>query len=237
MHERRAGDRDSFNDEFHGASDSLIAKDRPELVGGRGRGAVFAMVATLMLPVVIGGGLAIWYWSVPIGNWLAGTEPQTQPAAEGEAEPELVEPAPSTTPEVPPEPAVEKVFGIRGVPDGSEPGLEPAPDQPDQPASDIEAISTTVRGNVGSTAVSAELDKLDAALMACKAKAGGSEPVELELSFGITRDGHLQAIAFNGGSEALRACVREAMPTSGWPQPLDGGGGEATVSRTWKLGA
>lgn len=196
------------------------------------------MFATLMLPVVIGGGLALWYWSVPIGHWLAGTDPQAQPTAESEAEPELVEPAPSTTPAVAPEPAVEKVFGIRGAPDGSEPGgLEPAPVQPDQPGSSIEAVSTTVRGNVGSTAVNAELDKLDAALLACKAKAGGSEPVELALSFGITRDGHLQAITLGGGSEALHACVREAMPTSGWPQPLDGGGGEATVSRTWKLGA
>jgi hypothetical protein len=242
VHERRPGDRDSFNDEFRGASDSLIASDRPELVGGRGRGAVIAMAVTLMLPVLIGGGLALWYWSVPIGHWLAGTEPQDESTAE--PEPEAAEPVAVTpTPDAPPQPAVEKVFGIRGTPDGSEPSPTTAPVQADPPlqpdasAGTIAAVSTTVRGNVGSTAVNAELDELDAALLACHAKAGASGSVELVLSFGITRDGNLQAISLGGGSEALHACVREALPTSGWPQPLDGGDGEASVSRTWKLGA
>jgi hypothetical protein len=245
VHERRPGERDSFNDEFRGASDSLIAKDRPELVGGRGRGAVIALVLTLSLPVLIGAPVAIWYWAEPIGHWLAGTEAQVE-ATEPAMEPEPVAPV-AVTP-TPEPPAVEKVFGIRGAPDGSDPGPTPEPVQPDAPvqdpplqpdapASQIEAVSTTVRGNVGSTAVSAELDKLDAALVACWTKTGASGSIELQLDFGITRDGNLRDISLSGGSEALHTCVREALPTSSWPQPLDGGGGEASVNRTWKLGA
>lgn len=253
LQERRPADRDSFNEEFRGASDSLIAKDRPELVGGRGRGAVVLMAVTLMLPVLIGGGLALWYWAVPIGHWLAGDAPRAEPAVE--AEPEADEVAPPT-PEPAPAPEVEKVFGIRGVPDGeADPTPEPAqPDAPVQPPdppvqpnppvqppvqpnpsnSKLEAVSTNVRGNVGSTAVNASLDQLDAALLDCWAKAGAGGSIELELSFGITRDGTLHAIALGGGSEALHACVRATLPMSGWPAPQ--AGGEASVSRTWKLG-
>jgi hypothetical protein len=241
VHERRGVDRDSFNDEFRGASDSLIAKERPPLVGGRGRGAVVALVVTLMLPLLLGGGIALWVWKVEIGNWLAGNGPQVEPAVAPEPSPEANEQAVTTpTPDPPPEPAVERVFGIRGAPDPSEPDPTPEPAQPDPPAqptpssNEVEAVSTTVRGNVASTAVNANLDKVDAALVDCWAKAGVSGPVELELSFGITHDGDLQAVSLRGGSEALQACVRLALPTSSWPQPRNAG--ETSVTRTWKLG-
>lgn len=190
------------------------------------------MAGTLLLPVLIFGGLAMWYWAVPIGRWLSGDAPPAEPTVA--SEPEMAQQAaPMPTPDPPPEPAVEKVFGIRGAPDGSEP--EPAQaDVPVQAAgSKIEAVSTNVRGNVGSTAVSASLDKLDTTLASCWAEAGASGSVELELSFGITPDGGLHAIALSGGSEALQACVRAAVPMSGWPGPQVG---EASVSRTWKLG-
>jgi hypothetical protein len=244
VHERRRNDRDSFNDEFRGASESLIAKDRPPLVGGRGRGAVIALAIALMLPLLIGGPIAIWYWAVPIGHWLAGTEPVAEP----KPEPEVTEPvAPTPTPEPPPQPTVDKVFGIRGAPEGGQPEPtpepvqpdlpaqpEPTPEQPDVPAGKLEAVSTSVRGSVDSTAVNANLDNLDTALLACWAKAGSNASVDLELSFGIAANGTLQAVAVKGGSEALQACVRDMVPARGWPQPRNGG--EASVTRAWKLG-
>jgi hypothetical protein len=256
VHERRPGDRDSFNDEFRGASDSLIEKDRPSMVGGRGRGAVVAMAVVLLLPLLIGGGIALWYWRVPIGSWLAGTEPAAEIEPEPAAKEQPVIAAP--TPDLPPaEPAVEKVFGIRGVPDENAPLPTPEPVQPEPPVqpdppaqpnpqpippvqptavgSKIEAVSTNVSGSVESTAVSIALDKLDQPLAACweQAKAAATEPIELELSITITRDGTMQTYSVGGGNEGLNACVRAAVPSTGWPRPR---AGVASVTRTWKLG-
>jgi hypothetical protein len=247
VHERRPGDRDSFNDEFRGASDSLIEKDRPSMVGGRGRGAVVAMAVVLLLPLLIGGGIALWVWRVPIGSWLAGSEPET------ETEPVAKDPVVAAPiPDLPPaEPAVEKVFGIRGAPDENaalpipepvqpEPPVQPdppaqpnSPVQPTPPGSKIEAVSTNVSGTVASTAVSLALDKLDPPLAACWANAGAPEPIELELSLTIARDGSMQTYSLGGGNEGLNACVLAALPSKGWPRPREG---VATVTRKWKLG-
>jgi hypothetical protein len=254
-HEHGDAKRDSFSNEFRGASQSLIETHRPPSINGRGRvGLVFAIV--LLFASLGGGAWALWYWSEPIGQWIAGLGRQTDPA-DSEPASEAEQPVAALTPDLPVEPAVEKVFGIRGVPDGSsndpvplptpEPPLpsETQPLQPDPPTQpdapvqpspsggSIQIMSTDVRGKVAASAVNARLAKLDEALAGCWTKAGATGPVELVLRFGIKWNGQAQAISLVGGSEALHGCVRAALPTSGWPQPRDGG--EAKVTRTWKL--
>src|SRR5690349_11103979 len=55
-------DRHSFNSEFIGASDSLIKKDRPALIGGRGWGGILLTIFIVFLPVFAIGGWAVWYF-------------------------------------------------------------------------------------------------------------------------------------------------------------------------------
>jgi hypothetical protein len=237
-------DRDSFSTEFRGASDSLIRKDRPEPIGGRGRIGVLLVVLIFLVPVLGFGAFALWYWSESLGNWIAGIGRQTEPATGAEVP---VEEAPQEVATEPlAEPPVEKVFGIKGAPDGTAPLPEPEPVQPElptqpdtpvqppqPPATKIETVSTNVRGKVGSSTINSRLAKVDAALPTCWANAGAAGPVELVLGFGIKWNGNLQGISLKGGSETLHACVRKALPTSGWPKPSDGG--DASVTRTWKL--
>lgn len=252
-HEHGEPKRDSFSNEFRGASASLIERDRPPSING-GRGRVALALAVVLLFALLGGsGWALWYWREPIGQWIAGLGQQTEPVAESEPEAPALPAA--AAPDLPAEPAVEKTFGIRGAPNGSEPLATPEPPQPAttpqdptaQPAQpdppvqpppsggSIQIVSTNVRGKVAGATVNARLAKLDDALAGCWTKAGGTGPIELVLSFGIKWNGRVQSISVRGGSEALHTCVRAALPTSGWPQPRDGG--EATVTRTWKLGA
>lgn len=242
-------ERDSFNTEFRGASDSLIRNDRPKPIGGRGRTGIFLIVLVFAAPLLGFAAFALWYWSEPIGSWIAGLGSPGEPAVETESEGEPEEVAAKL--DLPAEPPVEKVFGIKGAPDGSEPAPEPQqpdppqqpdqqpqpppdpPPQPDSPGAKIETISTNVRGKVSSSSIHSRLSKVDEALAKCWAGAGAAGPVELVLSFGIKWNGKLQGISLRGGSETLHGCVRQALPTSGWQQPSDGG--DASVTRTWKL--
>jgi hypothetical protein len=252
VHEHGKPKRDSFSDEFRGASASLIEKDRPPAIDRSGRVGIAVLLVLLIMAITFCG-FMLWYFAEPIGHWFAGLGRQSEAVAE--IEPEAPEPAVAVTPDLPAEPAVEKVFGIRGAPDGSgplptpepslpepplsEPPVQPPPPvppvQPSPSGSNIQIMTTDVRGKVSSSAIETRLAKLDEALAGCWAKAGGTGPVELVLSFGIKWNGSAQGISLRGGSEALHACVRAALPTSGWPQPRDGG--EAKVTRTWKLGA
>jgi hypothetical protein len=238
----RARAHDSFNDEFQGASDSLIRNDRPELVGGRGRTGILLVVLVFLVPILGFAGFALWYWSEPIGSWIAGIGRRADTQVEAPEE-VVEEDEVAVVPDLPP--ASDRVFGIKGSPDGSEPVPETQPAQPDTPAQPdpqpqpnpppkaIETVSTDVRGKVGRTSIESRLAKVDAALPACWASESAAGPVELVLTFTIRWNGRVQASTLKGGSENLRTCVRKALPTSGWPQPSDGG--EATVTRTWNI--
>lgn len=206
---RHRGPQDTFNSEFQGASDSLIRKDRPELIGGRGRLGILLVVSIFAAPVLGFCGFALWYWRVPIGNWLVGGEARVEPVVEAEEEPAAV---PPDLPSGPP-----PVFGIRGAPDDST----------------IEVVETTVRGAVSISSVDVGLTNLEQPLADCWAKAGAAGSVELVVSFGIEANGNIRDVSVVGGTDSLHGCVRSALPSSGWPPPRNGGA--ASVSRTWKL--
>jgi hypothetical protein len=263
-HVQPDSDRASFNDEFRGASDSLIDRDRPPHpidIGRRTRRVVF--VVMLLAAVFGGGGWALWYWSEPIGEWIAswnrGEAPAPAAAPSEQVEPAQPEPEPSEL-----EPP--RVFGVKGAPEGSEttlvePPIDPSVEPPIDPASPsepgeglpVESLDapppagkpasvvlgdTSVRGKVASGTVSSRLAAVDAALEACWASAVAKpetkRPATVKLRFGIKWNGRAYAIAVDGDAPAsVTKCVREAVPTSGWPQPRDGG--EAQVSRSWSL--
>lgn len=266
-HVQPNSDRSSFNDEFRGASDSLIERDRPPHpihVGRRGRRLLFVIV---VLAVLGSGGWAVWYWSEPIGEWIASWNRSEAPVSASDP----VEPEEPAQPEpVPSEPEPEPVFGVKGAPEGSEPAppIEPPIDNPtiDNPAIDppqpiepgeglpvepldtpptstskaasVAVAATNVRGKVASASVSSKLAVVDKALEGCwtsaAAKPETKRPASVKLRFGIKWNGRAFGIAVEGDApEAVRKCVREAVPSSGWPQPRDGG--EAQVSRDWSL--
>lgn len=238
---------DSFSNEFRGVSEPAFRDERPSGVyrrrGGGKLGWILAIIAVAL--VLFGGGAwAVWYWSEPIGAWLASlgeTEALAPPEASTEAEP-AVEPAP----EVPAEPPVEKVFGIKGAPEGAdaeplptgaeglpvEPLAGPQPTTPPTAARTIETLTTQVRGKVSSGGVGSRLAGVDAALRECWARSAAGS-VELELRFGIKWNGKAHSISVTGGDEALQRCVKQALPSGGWPHPSDGG--DASVTRRWKL--
>ena len=79
--------------------------------------------------------------------------------------------------------------------------------------------------------------KLDDALPECWKQAiaaGAKGPVELTLDFTIRWSGRTSGVSVSGGTSALQACVRKAVPGANWPQPRDGG--DAKVTRRWTLG-
>jgi hypothetical protein len=210
VHERR-GDRPSFTNEFLGASESLIEEHRPPRIldaGRRGRRLMLGII--LGCAALTGGGWALWYWSAPIGEWIAGLGRQGDDAsaeapAEAEAPPEAPTPAPQ-------------------------------PATPPELGSKIQTTATQVRGKVSDASVANRLAPVDAALPGCWAaavKAGATQSVNLELSFQIRWSGRANAVAVTGGSEALNKCVRAAVPGGGWPKPSDGG--DAKVIRRWTL--
>lgn len=252
VHERN-GPESSFTNEFRGASDSLIERDRPPRALDIGRRArrVFATVV-LLGAVLGGGGWALWYWSEPIGEWIASWNRSEAPASTPE-QIEQVEPAP-------PEPAPSEpppVFGVKGAPEGTidtpppidtpdtsgttEPGeglpVEPL-DAPGSKAASVTIGASSVRGKVASTSVNSRLATVDAALEGCWASAAAKpetkRPATVNLRFGIKWNGRTFAIAIDGDApKSVVDCIRKALPSSGWPQPRDGG--EATVSRSWSL--
>jgi len=253
VHERRAK-RDSFSNEFRGASDSLLEDTRPPRpleVGRRGRRI---MAAIILVALVVGaGGSLFWYYSEDIGLWIAGLSAGSEDGGETGAEAEDEAEA-----EPPEESEPDKQFGIRGVPGegegeaGASTG-EPAPaadtgadaeakppPEATPPASGgeatVEIASTQVRGKVWSKAVERKLEDADAALASCwkaevaKGKAG---PLELTVEFRIKWSGRRSGLQFTGGTPALDSCVSDAIGYGGWPEPRDGG--EARVTRTWTL--
>jgi hypothetical protein len=259
VHERK-GAESSFTNEFRGASDSLIERDRPPRpldVGRRARRLLLVIV--LLVGLLGGGGWALWYWSEPIGEWIASwgrsEEAPPAPAPVEQAEPVQAEPEPS-------EPEEPRVFGVKGAPEGSEtpselptpspidtpapgePGeglpTEPldAPESPESKAASVVIGSTSVRGKVASSTINSRLAPVDAALQGCwaseAAKPATKRPVTVNLRFGIKWNGRTYAIAVDGDApDTVLKCVRAALPSSGWPQPRDGG--EATVARSWSL--
>ncbi|WP_106389660.1 hypothetical protein [Enhygromyxa salina] len=253
VHERR-GDRPSFTNEFVGASDSLIERERPPrpLEVGRG-GRRFVAIMIVLAALLGGGGWALWYWSEPISEWFAGIRSEAEDEAV-EDEPEVEEPEPAAPEVEPAAPEPEKVFGIAGTPEGTpsadpastpnpdstppsdQPPVEPTP-TPSSTSTKVEATATQVSGKVSSSAVSSRLAAVDEALTVCwaeAAKAGTKGPVALQLSLNIKWNGRTNGISVTGGSDALQTCVRKAVPTGGWPQPSDGG--DAKVTRKWTLG-
>jgi hypothetical protein len=234
----------SFTSEFRGASDSLIERDRPPRaldIGRRGRRMMLVLI--LSVAALGGGGWALWYWSEPIGEWIAsfGSDAEQQPAAADEpppAEPAVVEPPPA-------EP--EKVFGVKGAPEGSErPSTQPPavtappgelPSEPSKPAS-VTVASTSIRGKVSSASVGSRLAGVETALQGCwtsaAAKPETKRPATLTVRLGIKWNGRLLSTTIEGDApDSVEGCVREALPGSGWPQPRDGG--DATVERSWTL--
>lgn len=262
-HVQREDDRASFTNEFRGASDSLIERDRPPRPLDVSRRPRRVLLATVLLAGLLGGGgWALWYWSEPIGEWIASWNPSQAPAST----PEPVEPVESAQPEPeqPSEPEPPREFGVKGAPEGSsseapstpspidtpqpqpsEPGSEPGEGLPVEPldtspskAASVAIGATSVRGKVASSTVSSRLAPVDAALETCWASAAAKpetkRPASLNLRFGIKWNGRAFGIAVDGDApESVRECVREALPSSGWPQPRDGG--EATVTRSWSL--
>jgi hypothetical protein len=210
----------------------------------------------LVSAALIGGGWSLWYWSAPIGAWIAGLGRETE--TEAELEPAPIEVAPEVEPPPTPPAELEKVFGIRGAPDDAGPELPTEPELPVEPqtpptepelpvepqtpaaprvSTTIQSTATKVRGKVSGAAVASRLALVDAALPSCWAdaiEAGATGPVELELSLGIRWSGHANGIGVSGGSDALDKCVRAAVPGAGWPKPRDGG--DASVTRRWTLG-
>ncbi len=206
-------------------------------------------VAILILALLGGGGFSLWYWSAPIGEWIASWNPDEAPAqADAEAEaPDAPEPEPAPEPAQPP-----KVFGVKGA-EGSEPepaqpstspptsAGEPAPVEPqpvEQPPARVSVAATSVRGQVSRARVEAQLAAVDEALERCwaaaAAKPGIRRPAALTLSFAIKWNGRLISSSVSGDAPAaVEACAREALPSSGWPLPRDGG--EGRVSREWAL--
>lgn len=259
VHARR-GDQPSFTNEFRGASESLIERERPPgLIDVGRRGRRVALVLVLLVLVLGGGGWALWYWSEPIGEWILswGADEPAEPAVAVEPEPADVAPDEGAASDQP-----ERVFGVQGAGDGGPaappsdappsdaapsdaavepPPPEPAPVVPPAPAvtpATIEITATTVQGRVASSTVSARLAPVETALEGCweqaAAKPGAKRPVDLRLRFSIKWNGRAFGIAVTGGApEAVRTCVRRAVPTSGWPHPSDGG--DAVVTRTWTL--
>lgn len=241
----------SFANEFRGASDSLIERDRPPRpleASRRARRIVLSIV--LLAGVLGGGGYALWYWSEPIGEWIASWNRSEKPAAEptptdadepAQAESEPVvepEPEPVVEPEPPTEPAnPQPTIEAPPIPPGEGLPVEPLDVPASKPAS-VKAGATSVRGKVASSTVTAKLATVDAALEGCWASAAAKpetkRPANVRLRFSIKWNGRAFGVAVDGDApKQLRECVREALPSSGWPQPRDGG--EASVSRSWTL--
>ncbi len=253
LHERR-GDRPSFTNEFEGASDSLIERERPPRpidVGRRGRRLMFWLIFSLAL--VGGGGWALWYWSESIGEWIASwnASDEPEPTVQPQTEPTPVEQPPA-------EPKPTKVFGVKGAPEDSEPTTpvtpptiptdgeslpvvpldSPPANQPTVKPASVVTASTSVRGKVSSAKIGSKLAVVDTALKGCwttaAAKPETKRPASLSSSFSIKWNGRLLSSSVTGDApESVKACVREALPSSGWPQPRDGGEGQ--VTRTWTL--
>ena len=260
---------DSFSNEFRGASMSTIERERPPRALDIGRGGRRLMLGLILgLAALGGGGWALWYWSEPIGEWIASWNPSESPAGEAgsavadgaepaepvepvppsvEPDPTPVAPEPGTLVEpVPPAPLPQPIPGgelpvepLDRV-DGEDPlPVEPLDRPPTGPDGRVEAVSvtaTTVRGRVSESTVTARLAPVDEALAACWAKAAAAHgrPANLSLRFTIKWNGRAQGVLVGGDApDAVERCVEEAVPTSGWPQPRDGG--EASVSRQWKL--
>lgn len=196
------------------------------------------MAAIVLLTGLLGGGgYALWYWSEPIGEWIASWTADWAAEDEPADEPAVVEPEPET----PTEPARE--FGVQGVQDDSEtPSTKTPPVQP-EPApvptiASIETASTAVSGKVSSSTVKARLAPVDAALKGCwqtaASKPETKRSVELRLRFSIKWNGRSFGVSVTGEApESVRTCVRDALPRTGWPQPRDGG--DANVTRVWTL--
>lgn len=239
-HERKKPDS-SFSTEFRGASDSLIERERPSPALDVGRGSGWIVWLILALALLGGGGYALWYWSEPIGAWIAGWKRD-----------EAAPPAPEQPAEVVPEPAKpeptepEPVFEIDDSPTkpptpvvvgGDELPVEQL-DDPNKPAK-IRSGATAARGGkVSLPDVNAKLSAVDTALEGCWESAiadpATKRPVSLTLRFTIKASGGASAIEVDGGApESVQSCVRSALPSDGWPKPSDGV--EANISRTWSL--
>lgn len=250
-HVQERGSDQSFSDEFRGASDSLIERDRPPRpldIGRRGRRMMFWLIFAIV--VVAGGGTALWYWSEPIGEWIASWNAADEPQPATDTQ----EPEPAPVQDPPTEPDPTKVFGVKGV-EGSETSMpvvdppvdptggegvpvEPLDTEPLPKPASVSVASTTIRGKVSSASVGSRLAVVDKALEGCWTSAAArpetKRPATLTLSFGIKWNGRSLSSSIEGDAPAaVQACVREALPGSGWPQPRDGG--DASVVRRWTL--
>lgn len=256
VHERGSR-RDSFSSEFLGASDSMIESDRrpPAIDSGPGIGRILVPIVLVAIVLGVGAGL-VWHFSDEIGGWISslGDEPADDTAGATETGDEPEPPVPDVAAE--PDPAADKVFGIRGAP--GEGGDEPSPSPTPEPAVDptptptptpaptptpptgeasIAVKDTKVRGKVSAGRVESRLQRATTDLTKCwkdaVAKGTAKGPSELGVSFRIKWSGKRGGLTFTGGTPGLQTCVRDAIPVGGWPQPRDGG--EASVSRTWTL--
>jgi hypothetical protein len=245
-HEReRLPDR-SFSNEFLGASDSLIERDRPARqvdVARRSRRGMYVLM--LLAALLGGGGWAFWYWSQPIGEWIAswGAREQPKPAPVEEPEPAPAQPEPAPPEPAPPEP---EPVPEPTAPETPPPRIDPpvSGELPVEPldiptaAASVAIGATSVRGQVSSATVGSRLAAVDTALGECwtteAAKPETKRPTTVTLRFGIKWNGKTFGVTVEGDvPKAISSCVRTALPTAGWPQPRDGG--EATVSRSWTL--
>jgi hypothetical protein len=244
-HERERLPERSFSNAFLGASDSLIERDQPPRqidVARRSRRGMYVLM--LIVALLVGGGWAFWYWAEPIGEWIASLGPGHEPAPPSEQQPEpapVEEPEPAPVqpevappepepiqPETPPPPIAPPVAGELPV--------EPL-DTPNAPAKSVVG-TTTVRGQVSSATVGSRLAAVDTALGECWTTAAAEpetkRPATVTLHFVIKWSGKASGIKVDGDvPDTVSSCVRKAVPTGGWPQPRDGG--EATVTRSWRL--
>jgi hypothetical protein len=244
VHEQRGGPRHTFSNEFRGASDSLIERERPlrPLEASR-RGRRLVRWVIVIAAALGGAGWALWSWSEPLGEWLLswGAEDEVATASTPEPEPASPpQPAPQPEPQQPAaldETPSETTGEPTDEPGSPEPEPEPAP-TPTPAKTTVTVRSTRVRGAVSSSRVSTRLAAVDRALQGCwtsaVAKPETKRPAEVTLNFSIRWNGRAQGISVSGDApEDLRRCARDALPITGWPMSSDGG--NVTVNRTWTL--
>jgi hypothetical protein len=254
---------DSFSNEFRGASASLIERDRPPRnldIGRRARRTIFWLL--VVVGVLGGGGWALWYWSEEVGAWIASWNaddvaddgPEAEAEAEAEGQADVVDPAAEPTSETPATsgPAAPGPAPLPGPIPGELPvepldtldtpgslagGLPVEPLDTSSSGGRVSVVATTVRGRVTQSRVSARLTAVDEALAGCwttTVAAAHGRPASLTLRFAIKWNGRLVSVRLTGDApDAVQRCVREALPSGGWPQPTDGG--DAQVTREWRL--